>query len=463
MSQFSESEIFSKIATGQAITEVNLSNCGLTEFPKILFKLKDSLEILNMGGNHLSSLPPAFAGFYKLRILFFAENDFETVPECLGALPSLFMLSFKGNKVSSVPAASLSPSLGWLILTDNKIAELPDSIGNLHGLRKCMLANNKLQSLPNSMTNCKNLELLRLSRNNISQFPSFLLQLPKLSWLSFAGNEAWANSTNELSPASTVTTTDLTIGNKIGEGASGLVYEATWSDQYTLKDNAPIGADGASFAYKVFKGQCTSDGHPDDEMRTCIAAGRHANVMSAVACVVDSSMSSLNYGSMAGLLFPLIPSTYSSLANPPSFESVTRDIYPSHSLFPLRHILTIVSGIASAMNYLHARGIIHGDLYGHNIHVDEYGNPLLMDFGASFVHPDVMSDEFVSLQLLEVRAFGCLLEELLQKVPALEFTSNRYEELSATLMFLCAACTSPEVAARPTFENICATLLQISL
>jgi Leucine-rich repeat (LRR) protein len=33
------------------------------------------------------------------------------------------------NKVVEVPAASISPKLGWLILSDNRIERLPETIG----------------------------------------------------------------------------------------------------------------------------------------------------------------------------------------------------------------------------------------------------------------------------------------------------------------------------------------------
>ena len=54
-------------------------------------------------------------------MLFFAGNKFTHVPESLGKLPNLFMLSFKSNLLEVVSEAALSESLGWLILTDNKI------------------------------------------------------------------------------------------------------------------------------------------------------------------------------------------------------------------------------------------------------------------------------------------------------------------------------------------------------
>lgn len=113
--------VLSIIAAGERPTKVDLSNCGLSEFPRELLELADCLEVLNMGGNHLTTLPQDISAFTKLRILFFAGNDFETIPEELGSIKTLFMLSFKSNKLKAVPYNSLSPSIYWLILTDNAI------------------------------------------------------------------------------------------------------------------------------------------------------------------------------------------------------------------------------------------------------------------------------------------------------------------------------------------------------
>ncbi len=62
---------------------------------------------------------------------------------------------------------------------------------------------------------------------------------------------------------------------------------------------------------------------------------------------------------------------------------------------------------------------MHGDLYAHNILCSPDGSPLLTDFGAaSFVkgrvgsglHSSVRAD---LLEKLEVRAFGCLMDDML--------------------------------------------------
>ena len=99
------------------ITRLDLS-CGLTEFPREIFELADSLEILNLSGNALSSLPDDLHRLPHLRVLFCSDNAFTTLPECLGQCAKLSMIGFKANRISHVPAAALPPLLRWLILTD---------------------------------------------------------------------------------------------------------------------------------------------------------------------------------------------------------------------------------------------------------------------------------------------------------------------------------------------------------
>lgn len=54
-------------------------------------------------------------------------------------------------RLTHVPANSLPPSLGWLILSDNQLEVLPSTMGDLSLLRKCMLAGNKLKTIPPEM------------------------------------------------------------------------------------------------------------------------------------------------------------------------------------------------------------------------------------------------------------------------------------------------------------------------
>ena len=64
------------------------------------------------------------------------------MPPAISQLPQLRMLSFKSCALRSVHVP-LPVSLEWLILTDNRLAELPHQIGELVLMRKLMLSNNR--------------------------------------------------------------------------------------------------------------------------------------------------------------------------------------------------------------------------------------------------------------------------------------------------------------------------------
>jgi Leucine-rich repeat (LRR) protein len=91
------------------------------------------------------------------------------------------MVGFKANQISCVPEASLAPTLRWLILTDNRIQNLPSSIGQCKNMQKLMLAGKQLNDLPAELVHCSQLELLRLSANRFSTLPPWLLNMPSLA------------------------------------------------------------------------------------------------------------------------------------------------------------------------------------------------------------------------------------------------------------------------------------------
>ena len=118
-----------KLRSGQlaGLERLDLS-CGLSSFPPEIFELADTLRVLNLSNNQLSSLPDDMHRLHQLEVLFCSDNLFTTLPGMLGQCKRLRMVGFKSNQITQVPAASLPPALRWLILTDNRIAELPPEI-----------------------------------------------------------------------------------------------------------------------------------------------------------------------------------------------------------------------------------------------------------------------------------------------------------------------------------------------
>ena len=406
---------------------------NLTSFPLAILSLKDSLEVLDLSGNQLSELPDVLAECRKLRIIFCSENNFTRLPEVLGRCPALTMVGFKANRIREVPAAALPANLRWLVLTDNQIETLPDVLGQCHRLQKLMLAGNRLESLPSTLANCQHLELVRLAANRLTALPSWLLELPRLSWLAFAGNPC-CEQPRRTEAVTSVPWAELTLGEQLGEGASGRIISATWQPTH---GSLPV-------AVKCFKGEMTSDGLPQCEMAASLAAGRHPGLIELIGEIGDHP------AGIPALVMALIDPEFSTLAGPPSLDSCTRDVYVAGVSLSLPAMLGIAETVASVAAHLHSRGILHGDLYGHNILHDGRGGALLGDFGAaSFYAPG--SPSGAALERLEVRAFGCLLEELVAH-------GNMPASLREALSALMHDCLAEVPAGRPDFVSVHARL-----
>ena len=419
----------------QGITRLQL-RAGLTEFPREIFDLADTLEILDLTGNALAALPDDLPRLHKLRILFCSHNRFTELPAMLGSMPALTMVGFKANQIASVPASALPPALRWLVLTDNRIEDLPDELGRRPALQKLMLSGNRLKTLPDTMASLHQLELLRLAANAFEALPAWLTRLPRLAWLACAGNPWGFDRAQAMSaaPAPLIAWQQLALQQQLGEGASGVIHRADWQH------------DGAStpVAVKLYKGEMTSDGSPLNEMAACVAAGLHPHLIPVLGRIAGHP------DQAQGLVMALLDPAFVNLAGPPSFASCTRDVYDDDKRLSWPAMLAIAHGAAAAAAQLHERGILHGDLYAHNILHDDLGRCVLSDFGAAAFY-DPAAPIAARLQQLEIRAFGLLLEELLDR-------SDATPALRAQLAALHAACTQPEVVARPLFNHVAAQL-----
>ena len=123
---------------------------------------------------------------------------------------------------------------------------------------------------------------------------------------------------------------------------------------------------------------------------------------------------------------------------------VTRDTFKMGTVFTIQTIGKVVKAIASAAAHLHSHGLMHGDLYAHNILINNTDHCYLGDFGAaSFYEPHQKECEKI-----EVRAFGCLLEDMLSLCPLKE--GKEYEILEE----LRSRCMDVDRKKRPLFSEI---------
>ena len=396
-------------------------SCGLTEFPHEIYDLRDSLEILNLSGNALDSLPDDLPRLHRLRVIFCSDNLFTVLPTVLGRCPGLTMVGFKANRISTVPAASLPPRLRWLILTDNAVETLPDDLGT-RPVHKLMLAGNRLEHLPETLAGCSTLELFRISANRFATLPTWIFALPRLAWFACAGNPVLPRSVSSDTATPEIPWAALTLQERLGEGASGVIHRALW---HSPQGPLPV-------AVKCFKGAITSDGLPADEMAASLEAGAHPGLIPVLGRASGQQGEAL--------VMPLIDPAFRVLAGPPSLDSCTRDVYPEGLSLSLATTLALARRVADTCRHLHARGINHGDLYGHNLLWDTVGTALVSDLGGATSYRSGWAFES-----LEVRAFGILLGELLDRTVG---------PVPTTLRQMQQACVQELPARRPGFASI---------
>jgi hypothetical protein len=388
----------------QGATTLDLRGCGLQALPSEVLSLADTLQSLDVSGNALDALPDGLALCTRLHTLFASNNRYTQLPPVLGKLPQLDTLGFKANQIVEVPARSLSPTLRWLILTDNRIVELPSTLADCGRMQKLMLAGNRLTRLPPGLGRLQRLELLRLSANHFERaadaLPDELLALPRLAWLAHAGNPFSLNleqRARAVSAAPPISWRELHLQALLGEGASGHIHAARWQ---------PPQGPALDVAVKLFKGSVTSDGLPQSEMAAMQAAGAHAGLLGALGVLAGHPEG------RQGLVLPRLASHWVPLAGPPSMASCSRDVYPEGWHLKPGHAAAIARTATDALDHLHARGLTHGDVYGHNLLVDGRGGAVLSDFGAASFLPLDDTGLSKALRVLDRRALQVLCDEL---------------------------------------------------
>jgi len=390
-------QTLSQLTSGELAGAQRLSlSENLTSFPLEILTLADSLEILDLSNNKLTSLPAEFAQLKKLKIIFASNNHFETLPEVLGQCVNLEMVGFKSNQINQVPGNALPAKLRWLILTDNRIEVLPDTLGERPRLQKLALAGNLLTQLPVTLAQASNLELVRVSANRLTQCPDQLLGLPKLAWLAFSGNP-FSKSDLSIKTVPEVSSSSFTLQEVLGQGASGVISKATWNKQQTsLPDD---------IAVKVFKGEVTSDGYPQDELQVCLKVGNHPNLVQSLAQV--------NEPDYLALIMKLIPANYINLGLPPCFNSCTRDTFAQGFSLSIDKIAKIVVQMEEVFAYLHLNQVSHGDLYAHNTLFDDQANIIVGDFGAATMYHMLTAEQQRKIKQIERRAYCHFIDDLL--------------------------------------------------
>jgi serine/threonine protein kinase len=186
-------------------------------------------------------------------------------------------------------------------------------------------------------------------------------------------------------------------------------------------------------------------------MHACILSGEHPNLVSVLGRVENHPEQK------QGLVFGLIPPAFFNLGLPPSFDTCSRDVFLPDTQFTVEQILAIAKAIASVGAHLHSKGIMHGDMYAHNSLVTAQHDTIFGDFGAASLY-DTTTTQAEAFERIEVRAYGCLLDDLLQHCTEKHYLSDAAIVLKA----LVPLCMQPAVLHRPSFADILSVLNEVN-
>ena len=170
-------------------SQLSLESKGLTEIPSYVFDMPD-LKILSLKNNRIRSIPSRdIAKLHKLVGLLLDDNQLTSLPDTIGTLKNLVTLDVYNNQLTSLPESIGNlKTLENVSIRNNKLESLPESIGKLNNLGVLIIDGNRLTSLPESIGQLKKLRRLYVSNNRLTTLPESIGNLKNLIDLRLTGN-----------------------------------------------------------------------------------------------------------------------------------------------------------------------------------------------------------------------------------------------------------------------------------
>ncbi|KAJ1954169.1 hypothetical protein GGI12_005853, partial [Dipsacomyces acuminosporus] len=111
---------------------INLSNNMLPQLPPNFGRTFGTLNILDISGNQITSLPEEISHLHSLRELYASRNALVSLPITMGSLRNLEVLELSENYLMSLDISiSRLEKLRMLNISDNRLTSLPSYLGLL--------------------------------------------------------------------------------------------------------------------------------------------------------------------------------------------------------------------------------------------------------------------------------------------------------------------------------------------
>ncbi|KAG7381856.1 hypothetical protein PHYPSEUDO_005512 [Phytophthora pseudosyringae] len=172
------------------LVKIDLSHNAIPSITDEIRGLK-SVTSIKLTKNALQLLPEGFFELQELSYLDLSHNQLEqNLSESFGALVGLKELVLSGNKLSQLPdSITLLENLEALHIEENALTALPEQIGNLHKLHVLNAHSNQLTALPSSFGALRNMQNLDLKKNRLESTGDALATLSRLKFLDLRQNK----------------------------------------------------------------------------------------------------------------------------------------------------------------------------------------------------------------------------------------------------------------------------------
>ncbi|KAK3929708.1 Leucine-rich repeat-containing protein 57 [Frankliniella fusca] len=202
-----------KCETASKTGVLKISQRKLTEFPNSVKRLDQVIRVLDFSENHFALIPKEIGSFLHLKQLNLEKNRLISLPEEIGNLTKLESFNVSNNKLTTLPVTleklnhlkqvqitdnllTVFPlmlcglkHLDFLDVSRNKISEVPDGVENLY-VTELVLNQNQVRSISDSIAKCPRLKTLRLEENclQLSAVPLAILTESSISTIALEGN-----------------------------------------------------------------------------------------------------------------------------------------------------------------------------------------------------------------------------------------------------------------------------------
>ncbi len=160
---------------------------GLRSLPETIGRLSN-LTVLSLWGNELTGVPGTLGDCTRLGFLNLAENRLTSAPDTLAQLGLRRALFLQNNRLESLPENFGQCWIGaWLDVSGNRLTSLPPGIGDIRAWH-VDLSSNRLTSLPREIWSLPKAGHLNLSDNRLDSLPPGLSDADRLRYLDISDN-----------------------------------------------------------------------------------------------------------------------------------------------------------------------------------------------------------------------------------------------------------------------------------